>query len=102
MFLRIAVFLSLAAGSAQVTDKHLRDAEPEDWLSYNGSYDSRRHSRLSQINRDNVGVLVPKWIYHVPNASHLESVPVVVDGTMYITQPNEVYALDGRTGREIW
>ena len=101
MFYRVAVFFSLAAASAQVTDKHLLDADANDWLSYNGSYDSRRHTRLDQINRDTVGSLVPKWIYHVPNASHLESVPVV-DGVMYITQPNEVYALDGRTGREIW
>ena len=46
--------------------------------------------------------LVPKWIYHVPRADHLESVPIVVDGVMYFTQPNEVYALDGRTGRLIW
>src|SRR6202008_3487286 len=43
-----------------------------------------------------------KWIYHVPGAGHLESVPIVVDGVMYITQPDEVYALDGRTGRLIW
>jgi alcohol dehydrogenase (cytochrome c) len=94
----------LLAGTAgsQVTDKRLRDADPNDWLSYNGSYDSRRHSLLKQVNRETVQALVPKWIYHVPNANHLESVPVVVDGVMYITQPNEVYALDGRTGRQIW
>jgi alcohol dehydrogenase (cytochrome c) len=29
-------------------------------------------------------------------------VPIVVDGVMYFTNPNEVYALDARTGREIW
>ena len=44
----------------------------------------------------------PQWVYHIPGASRLESVPVVVDGVMYVSQPNEVYALDGRTGRLIW
>ncbi len=38
----------------------------------------------------------------MPGAGHLESVPIVVDGVMYVTQPNEVYALDARSGRKIW
>ena len=49
-----------------------------------------------------MGDLVASWVYHVPGASRLESVPVVVDGVMYVSQPNEVYALDGRSGRLIW
>ena len=32
----------------------------------------------------------------------MESVPVVVNGVMYVTHPNEVYALDARSGRLIW
>ena len=38
----------------------------------------------------------------MPNATHLETVPIVVDGVMYVTQPNEVYAIDARSGRQIW
>ena len=87
---------------AQVTDRDLREPNPANWLHYNGSYDGRRHSALNQINTSNVDVLVTKWIFHVPGASHLESVPIVVDGVMYVTQPNEVYALDAASGREIW
>ncbi len=88
--------------TAQVTDVQLREAISANWFHYNGSYDSRRHSSLNQVNAGNVDSLTAKWIFHVPGATHLESVPIVVDGVMYVTQPNEVYALDGRTGRLIW
>jgi len=91
-----------AAAAAQVSYEHLRNAPAENWLTYSGSYSSVRHSLLRQLQRGNVQELVPKWIFHVPKASHLESVPIVVDGVMYVTQPNEVYALDGRAGRVIW
>ena len=88
--------------SAQVTDKKLLEANAANWLHYNGSYDSRRHSPLKQVNVTNVDGLVPKWIFHVPGARNLQTVPIVVDGVMYVTQPNEVYALDASTGRQIW
>ncbi len=87
---------------AQVSDVQLREANSANWLHYNGSYDSRRHSALNQINTATVDGLVPKWVFHVPGATHLETVPIVVDGVMYVTQPNEVYALDARSGRQIW
>jgi len=87
---------------AQVSDMQLREANSANWLHYNGSYDSRRHSALNQVNTTTVDALVPKWVFHVPGATHLETVPIVVDGVMYVTQPNEVYALDARSGRQIW
>src|SRR2546430_17318315 len=87
---------------AQMTYQDLVRADPNNWLTYSGPYNGQRHSLLKQINKGEVKTLVTKWIYHVPRADHLESVPIVVDGVMYLTQPNEVYALDGRTGRLIW
>jgi alcohol dehydrogenase (cytochrome c) len=98
------VFFFLIAGvlSAQVTYDQLRKAPPDNWLHYNGQYHSQRHSLLDQVNTRNAKKLVAQWIYHIPEARRLESVPIVVDGVMYVSQPNEVYALDARTGREIW
>lgn len=101
--MRIAVVL-LAAGTAaaQVTYSDLLKADPNNWLTYQGAYNAQRHSALKQIHAGNVKALAPQWIYPIRGASRLESVPVVVDGVMYVTQPNEVYALDARTGRVIW
>ncbi|MCW5979406.1 MAG: PQQ-dependent dehydrogenase, methanol/ethanol family [Bryobacteraceae bacterium] len=102
--MKLALVLTLAAwgAAAQVTYPDLVKADPRNWLTYQGPYHARRHSLLDQINARNVRDLVPKWVFHVPGASRLESVPIVVDGVMYVSQPNEAYALDGRTGRLIW
>jgi alcohol dehydrogenase (cytochrome c) len=99
----LILILSMASClSAQITDKHLEHSPDGDWLHYNGSYNSQRHSGLDQIKLSNIDSLVSKWVYHVPGSGGLQCVPIVVDGVMYITQPNEVYALDGRSGRLIW
>ena len=94
--------LTAAVSFAQVTYPDLLKPSPANWLHYNGQYHSQRHSPLKQVNTENVGRLVPKWMYHVDSARRLESVPIVVDGVMYFSNPNEVYALDAREGREIW
>ncbi len=98
-----ATLLLLASSLfAQVTDRQIAKGPGADWLTYNGSYNSRRYSSLDQVNTGNVDQLAAKWVFHVPGATRLESVPVVVNGVMYLTQPNEIYALDGRSGRLIW
>ncbi|MEX2264345.1 MAG: PQQ-dependent dehydrogenase, methanol/ethanol family [Bryobacteraceae bacterium] len=100
--LTVLFFLYLVHASAQVTYQDLLKADPSQWLTYQGPYNGQRHSLLGQIHKGNVKSLTPKWIYNVPGASRLQSVPVVVDGVMYVSQPNEVHAIDGRTGRLIW
>ncbi|HYM10759.1 MAG TPA: PQQ-dependent dehydrogenase, methanol/ethanol family, partial [Bryobacterales bacterium] len=96
-----AALLALPA-AAQVRFEDIRQGEGANWLTYYGDYGARRYSPLRQINRQTVGSLVPKWTYHVEGAKHLETTPLVCDGVMYITNTNEVYALDARTGRSIW
>src|SRR3954447_1596210 len=97
-----ALFLIAQAVIAQVSYEDILKADSRNWLTYSGSYRSERHTLLNQVDAGNVANLVAAWVYHVPGASRLESVPVVVDGVMYISQPNEVYAIDGRSGRVIW
>jgi alcohol dehydrogenase (cytochrome c) len=41
-------------------------------------------------------------MFPVPSAQRLQVTPVVLDGIMYVTGPNEAYALDASTGRRIW
>jgi alcohol dehydrogenase (cytochrome c) len=86
----------------RVTDADLLKPDPRNWLSYSGAYHSQRHSALREIDKTNVRALAPKWIYAVPGAERLETVPLVANGVMYLTQPNQVYAIDARTGRLIW
>ncbi len=90
---------------AQVTyDRILRAAdEPQNWLTYNGTYSSQRHSGLTQITAANVGDLESKWVLQNQVFGAWQSNPIVVDGIMYVTErPNDVMALDAVTGRVFW
>ena len=90
---------------AQVTyGRILRAAdEPQNWLTYNGTYSSQRHSGLSEITAANVGDLESKWVLQNQVFGAWQSNPIVDDGIMYVTQrPNDVMALDAVTGRVFW
>lgn len=72
------------------------------WTSYNGDYTGRRFSALKNINARNVRQLRAAWVFHTRNSNHLEVTPVVVNGLMIISAANHAFALDARTGREVW
>jgi len=94
-----------AAVAAQVTSDRLVNAsrEPQNWLTYSGTYMSQRYTSLRQIDASNVKNLEPKWVLQDQVFGAWESSPVVVDGIMYLTQrPNDVMALDAKTGRVFW
>jgi len=100
------VMSAIESGAVQshidVSSQDLRQTIGANWLSYNGDYSGRRYSPLSQINFNNVGQLRAEWVYHSRNSDHLEVTPVVVNGTMFVTSANDVFALDSRTGRLVW
>ncbi len=89
-----------------------------DWLTYNGSVSGNRYSELAEINTGNVNQLQLKWIYTVPlwrqfypDSSYfrenmqyfgLETAPLVADGILYATGPQQAFALDASTGHLIW
>ncbi len=73
-----------------------------DWPTYNGDPRGNRYTTLDQITKSNVSRLAPKWVFTLPNAGRLELTPVVVDGVMYVSAPNECYALDAGSGRQLW
>ena len=104
----IAAAIVLAVGAslaAQVPGDRLllaRDT-PQDWLTYSGAYDGWRYSLLRQINPANVRNLEMKWMLQAQVAGPWEASPIVVDGIMYLTQrPNDVMAVDAKTGRIFW
>ncbi|MBZ5676937.1 MAG: PQQ-binding-like beta-propeller repeat protein [Acidobacteriia bacterium] len=73
-----------------------------DWPTYNGDPSGNRYSKLTQIDKSNVGRLAPRWMFPMPGATTIENTPLVVDGIMYVSQANECWALDAGTGRVIW
>jgi len=71
------------------------------WPSYNGDYTGRRYSNLSQINKDNIGTLTMAWAFQTRQQT-IKSTPLLVNGILYFTVPNHVWAVDARTGRQVW
>jgi PQQ-dependent dehydrogenase (methanol/ethanol family) len=75
--------------------------QPGDWLTYNGSVSANRYSPLKQINIANVSSLKLKWIFPIQYFG-LETTPLAADRVVYVTGPNQVFALDALTGNAIW
>ncbi|HTS67047.1 MAG TPA: PQQ-dependent dehydrogenase, methanol/ethanol family [Candidatus Acidoferrales bacterium] len=94
--------LLCAAASAQVPYQRIVDAgkEPANWLTYSGNYQGHRFSPLTQLTPSNVGGLRVQWARQFGDRAEVS--PIVVDGVMYVSGPNNAAALDVRTGRELW
>jgi alcohol dehydrogenase (cytochrome c) len=90
--------------TASPTFAEIARPAPGEWPTYHGHLSGNRHSPLDQINTGNVARLAPRWTFPIPGQAQrsLEVTPVVVGGLMYVTAANEVWALDARTGRQVW
>ncbi len=82
---------------------------PGSWPTYNGDYSGRRFSPLDQISAKNVRDLSLAWVFYAntgpggnPFGSQIKSTPLEVGGVLYFTLPDHAWAVDARTGREIW
>ena len=100
----IALLLPLYLHGQVSSDRLVNAAqEPQNWLTYSGTYASTRHSPLRQIDPTNVRNLEMKWVFQSQSSHNFQATPLVVDGIMYLTQPpNDIVALDARTGRVFW
>ena len=106
----VAIALSAQCGVQPGT---LRQALADSWPMYNGDYSGRRFSALTSIDTSNVALLRQAWTFR-PNAGNtpaggggatsvlIKGTPVVVNGVLYVTIPDHVWAVDARSGRELW
>src|SRR3954468_16764223 len=80
------------------------DKLPGSWLSYGRSQNETRYSPLKQIDTSNVSRLGLSWSYVAgAGGGNQEGTPLVWNDTLYgITSWSVVFALDARTGRELW
>jgi acido-empty-quinoprotein group A len=126
-----AFILTQIALLAQGLDPALLTRPATDaWPTHNGDYSGRRFSTLSQINQSNVKHLQLAWVYRAvsgrttgsiiggegPDAPEggvaaaaigagsmtIKSTPLMVNGVLYFTMPDNVWAVDARSGRQLW
>jgi len=94
-----------ATGCGTVDDACLRTAaeRPAEWIAHGGTYAEQRYSPLDRIHQGNVGQLGLAWSFATGTRRGLEATPLVHDGTLYTTGSwSVVYAIDARTGHELW
>ena len=100
------------SGGRRVDDAALRSAGStgEDWITYGGDMGEKRHSPLTQIDATNVTRLSAAWTFDIPGGNtapagggNQEATLMVSNGVMYgITTWSVVYAVDARTGKQLW
>jgi alcohol dehydrogenase (cytochrome c) len=90
--------------SSGVTPQRLlhADAEPQNWLTFAGTYSSQHYSLLKQITPENAHDLELKWLFQARFLDPYETTPLVVEGVLYTMQGDDVVALDATTGRLFW
>ena len=74
----------------------------DSWPIYHGDYSGQRHSHLSQISPANVGNLTLAWAFQTGQATQIKSSPIVANGILYVSIPDHVWAVDARTGSQVW
>jgi alcohol dehydrogenase (cytochrome c) len=76
---------------------------PDTWPMYNGDYSGRRYSPLTQITTANVKALSLAWIYEMTGGGGgIKATPIEIGGVLYFSVPDHAYAVEARTGRELW
>ena len=107
LLLAASIVMFASQGQKPIIDSARLAQPPTDsWPTYNGDYSGRRFSPLTKINDTNVGALSLAWMYR-PNTGGqgggaIKGTPLMVNGVLYVTLPDHVWAVDARTGREIW
>jgi alcohol dehydrogenase (cytochrome c) len=101
----------------------------ESWPTYSGDYSGKRYSALTQINQGNVKNLALAWARRLANgpgpggppapgatpiviggegditfggATSVKGSILAVDGVLYVTTPDNTWALDAHDGHELW
>ena len=100
-----AALLLACSLHAEVSYERLLNAakEPNNWLTYWGDYTAVRHRTLKQINTTNVGKMQLEWMFQTGVAGAFQTVPLVVDGVMYVTAgEGNSFAVDAQSGRQLW
>ena len=94
-----------AAPAPVVTQAMLNNAahDSKNFLATNGDYNQQRFHPADEINRNTVKKLHVAWIFQTDVRESMETSPIVVNGVMYFTTSfDHVYALDAKTGEQLW
>jgi alcohol dehydrogenase (cytochrome c) len=113
---------AILAGQGQGIDPaRLLRPLSDTWATYSGDYTGRRFSALKLVNRLTVKNLSLAWVSSLragagggaivggegtedfpAGTPTLKGTPLMVDGTIYASAPDNAWAIDAYDGRELW
>ena len=112
MVIATAALVGVPVDSPMVSvDPNAIGADPvTSWSTFNGDYSGERYSTLTQIGPDNLDRLVTQWVYRITDVGAqrgapvpvIKCTPLFVNGVLYMTIPDHLWALDARTGQQLW
>jgi alcohol dehydrogenase (cytochrome c) len=99
----LGVLLTGTVAQPQDMDpKEVLHSYSDSGLTCRGEYDGQRHSNPDQIKFDYISRLKQVWRFQIPQNEAIKPSPIMVDGVIYITAPDHLWAIDARTARELW
>lgn len=100
--LSLVAVCALGASAQSVDFNMLKNPPKDSWPGFHGDYSGRRHSALTQIHTGNVQNMTVAWTFQTGQTQPIKATPILVDGILYFTMPDNIWAIDARTGHTIW
>ena len=103
----LTTWIAIGQQNRRIDENTLKNAgknNTEDWMMYGLNYQEQRYSLLKQIDTSTVGRLGLAWTYEIgAGGGNQEATPLVYNGVLYsITNWSITFAVDVRTGKEVW
>lgn len=103
----LSLALLLCGGAALVAQRVspetlLLNPPSDSWPTYHGDYSGKRHTTLSAITPSNVHQLSLAWAFQTNQVQGIKATPILVNGVIYVSAPDDVWAIDARTARQLW
>lgn len=100
----LSLLLSASLYAQGLDPAVIAHAPNDSWPSHNGDYSGKRFSTLRQIDKSNVDDLGLAWAFQtdVSTGPGLKSTPLLVNGVLYFTEPDDIWAVDARSGQQSW
>jgi alcohol dehydrogenase (cytochrome c) len=103
LFVLFDLFVCFGFVAAQSVDPSLLLKPTADsWPTYHGDYSGQHHSGLTQITPANVNQMTLAWAFQTNQTQAIKATPILVNGVIYVTTPDNLWAVDARSGRQIW
>ena len=97
-----SMFAVGSVGAQSVDNTTLLHPPADSWPSYHGDYSGKRHSPLTQITPKNVTGLSLAWAFQTGQTAGIKASPILSDGVIYFTVPDNLWAIDALTGHLLW